>query len=297
MANDLITPSVIARLGLATLYNQVVAAGLVWRDFDPDFRGKQGDTITIRKPAVFEMKTFNRGSGITLQNADEDTTTVTLDKIGDVSFAVTAEELTLELDDFRARLLTPAMEAVAQGVDVAIAEALADAATTTVTMGANAPNYPFRQARAKLSRAKAPMTERYGLISPESSAVCLGDDLFVRNDASGSPLALREGQIGRVFGFDTYESQALGYGAGDAGQADGIAFHRSAVTLASRALEAPMGVASSQYAVESYKGMTLRVVQSYDITKKQDIVSVDFLYGIAATRPELAVELNYGQGS
>ncbi len=41
MANRFITTHVIAARGLATLYNTIVLAGLVWRDFDADFRGKQ----------------------------------------------------------------------------------------------------------------------------------------------------------------------------------------------------------------------------------------------------------------
>ena len=79
--------------------------------------------------------------------------------------------------------------------------------------------------------------------------------------------------------------------------ADGVAFHRTAVTLASRALQAPMGVGDGQVSVESYRGLTLRVVMSYDQKYKQDIVSVDFLYGTAATRPEGAVALDMGIGS
>jgi hypothetical protein len=302
MANDFITPSIIARLGLATLYNQIVLAGLLWRDFDPDFRGKQGAAITVRKPAVFEMNTFNRSTGIDIQDADEDSVTVTLDSIADVSFAVTAEELTLELDDFRERLLVPAMEAIAQGLDGVLAEAVVDAAEGvggggTITQGSEQPNWVFREARARLSRAKAPFTDRYGVLSPETAAECLGDELFVRVDQSGAPLALREGQVGRVFGFDTYETQQLGYGAGDKGQADGVAFHRHAVVLATRALETPMGVDTTQVAVESYKGLTLRVVKDYDINYKQDIVSVDFLYGVETLRPEFAIQLNFGHGS
>ena len=74
-------------------------------------------------------------------------------------------------------------------------------------------------------------------------------------------------------------------------------FHQSAITLASRALQAPMGVSTAQVAVESYKGLTLRCVYDYDVKYKQDIISVDFLYGTAATRPEGAVALDLGQGS
>jgi hypothetical protein len=105
--NDLITPSLIARVGLATLYNTTVLAGLVWRDFDEGFTGKQGDTITIRRPAVFEAYDFNRATGIVLQDIEEDGVPLKLDHLADVSFPVTSEELTLNIDDFSARLLTP----------------------------------------------------------------------------------------------------------------------------------------------------------------------------------------------
>lgn len=301
MPNDLITPSLIARVGLATLYNTAVFAGLAWRDFDPDFAGKQGDTITIRRPAVFEAKDFNRATGIELQDIDEDGVPLTLDHLADVSFPVTSEELTLSIDDFSARLLTPAMEAIVQKVDAALAEAAVDAALGaggggTATMDAKASDVMI-EAREILTTNKLPATQRYGVLSPAGTSVALSDPLFVEADKSGSTDALREASLGRVFGIDTYESQVFGSGPGNAGEADGVAFHRTAVTLASRALQAPMGVSADSVAVESYRGLTLRVVYDYDVKYKQDIVSVDFLYGTAATRPEGAVVLDMGQGS
>jgi len=299
--NTLLTPNLIARVGLATLYNTTVLAGLVWRDFDPDFTGKQGDTITVRKPAVFEAQDFNRATGIVLQDAAEEGVPVALDHIADVSFPVTSEELSLSIDDFSARLLTPAMEAITQAVDAALAAALVDASNDTggggtVTMDTKGSDAMLK-AREVLTRNKLPTTQRYGVLSPEGTTVALSDPLFVEADKSGSTDALREASVGRVFGIDTYESQAFGAGPGDVGTADGVAFHRTAVTLASRAMQAPLGAASSQVAIESYKGLTLRVVYDYDIKYKQDVVSVDFLYGIAKTRVEGAVALDLGAGS
>jgi hypothetical protein len=299
----LITPSVIASAALPTLYNTIVLAGLVSRDYDSDFSGKAGDTITVRKPATFSVDEFDRADGIQLQDPSEGSFTVSLDTIPDVSFPVTTEELTLEVDQFRERLLTPAMEAIAQYLDGKLAETLIDAAEgvggggTASATGSTPENAAFREARAKLSRAKLPLTGRYAVLSPEATAEVLGDELIVAVDKSGSPLALREGIIGRLFGIESYESQVLGYGAGDAGQADGVAFHRSAIALVTRTLEKPMGLADSQVAVENYKGLGLRVVYDYDVDKKQDIVSVDFLYGRKAVRPEGAVQLNFGLGS
>lgn len=303
MANDFITPSIISRLGLATLYNNTVLGNLVWRDFDGDFTGRQGDTISIRKPAVFTAEEFNRSNGVTIQNVDEDSTTVALNKIANVSVAVTDEEMTLEVDDFQNRILAPAMEAIVQKIDGELAEALIDAAegtggggTATLGNGETASDVLI-EARSILSRNKLPTADRFAVLSPEGTGVALGDDLFVQADKSGSTDGLREGSIGRVFGIDSYESQVFGLGAGDKGVADGVAFHRSAVTLAVRPLEAPRGLPATQVAVENYKGLSLRTTYAYNHDKKQDEVSCDVLYGIATTRPSGAVQLNLGQGS
>lgn len=308
MANTILTPTVIARSALATLIHQPILANLVNRDYEADFAGKQGDTITVRKPAIFTVDEFDRAQGIQLQDITEGSFTVTLDTIPDVSFPITAEELTLEIDQFESRFLAPAMSAIAEYLDAKIAETLADTArgvgggglvdgSGTATNRRNA----FLQARAKLSRAKAPLTNRYVVLSPEAVAEVGEDDLFIRVDASGSPQMLREANLGRIQGFDTYESGVFGYAEGDAtrGEVDGVAFHRDAVTLVTRTLQAPMGVAPNMVAVESFGGLGLRVVQSYDQTYKQDVISVDMLFGIAAgeDREAMAVEMEFGQGS
>lgn len=302
MANTFITPSVIAKVGLAKLYNTIVLAGLVNRDYDDDFAGKVGDTITIKSPASFTAQVFNRNSGIQLQDATEGSTTATLDTLLDVSFAVTAEELSLKITDFQKQLLDPAMEALAQDIDGRLAEALVDAAERaggggTASQGAGTPSSTIRTARAILGRNKLPMENRYAVLSPEAAAKMLGEDLLVRADASGSTAALRDALIGRVHGFGTYETQTLGYGPNDKGQADGIAFHRDAVALISRTLPAPEGVAPSQVAIANYKGLGLRVVKAYDINKKQDVVSIDTLIGVKELRKEAAVQLDLSIGS
>lgn len=301
MANTFITPTVVARVGIATLYNTIVLAGLVWRDFDPDFIGTQGDTVTVRKPAVFTAEEFNETTGVTYQDAVEGSTTITLDKIANVSFSVTDKQRTLNVSDFSEQLLTPATEAIAQKVDGDLGEALVDAAegaggggTTTKPPPAD-PVAAFREARKILNRKKLPITQRYSVLSPEGEQVVLGQDLVIAVDKSGATQALREGIIGRIVGFETYMSQVFGFGPNDAGQADGVSFHRSAAVLATRNLEIPEGAVRADRS--SYKGLSLRVVYAYDHSKKKDLVSVDMLYGIKVTRPEGAVQMDWGQGS
>lgn len=292
MANTFITPSVIASRGLATLYNSTVLGNLVWRDFDPDFTGKQGDTVTIRKPAIFTAEEFDRDSGVEYQDATEDSTDVSLDTVANVSFEVTDEQMTLDISDFENQLLVPAMEAIVQKVDGDLAAALLAAAQaeSQVSTLSSVASDAVIGARTILSDNKFPTSDRYAVFSPAGTGVALSDELFVQANKSGSTDALREANLGRVFGIDTYESQVFTNGGG-------IAFHKSAVTLAVRPLGAPRGLPSNQVAVESYKGLSLRTTYAYDHSRKSDLVSCDLLYGIADTRPEGAVEVDLGAGS
>ena len=370
---QLLSPTVIAQRALATLYNNTLLAGLVYRDFDAAFNGKVGDTVMVRRPASFEAKVFNRATGIELQDPRETSFPVVLDTILDVSFPVTSEELTLEIDDFAGRLLNPAMDAIVQDVDARLAIELGNAAvggatsaitgtaatdtinlashryvngdkvefptltggagltagndyyvrdatantfkvsatrtgaaidiTTDITAGTvrevggtvvtgTTANEVFRNARALLSRNKIPLAGRGALLSPEGTSTALGDELFVANDKSGSTDALRNANLGRVFGFDTYESQVIGPTEPAPRDMDGVAFGQDAVALVTRTLEKPMGVSQDQFAVANYRGLGLRVVRDYDIDKKQDVISIDFLLGTETIRPGAAVELN-----
>lgn len=315
MPTFLTMPQVATR-ALATLLNESVLIGLVSRDYDSAFSGKQGSTVNVRVPMVFAANRFNRSTGITLQNPAEDTFPIVLDQIADVSFAVTTEDLTLTIDDFSDRLLVPAMQAIIEMVEGDITEKLVDAANQTANPGATN-DYPAKQsgggvvstpdsahpskvlipAKTKLNRNKIPTVNRYAIFSPEASGAVIADPTMHEADKRGNTDGLVEAAIGRKFGFDSYETNYLGYGSGDRGQADGVAFHRDAITLATRTLEKPMGKVGAQAAVTNYKGLGLRVVYDYDITYKQDVCSIDFLYGTRAVRPQGAVELELSQGS
>ena len=92
MANTFLTPKVIARRALATLYQSTIAAQLVHRDYEPEFVNKVGQTVSVRKPAVFEADEFDPVTGIRIQEAAEDFVDVTLNHFADVSFAVSSRQ-------------------------------------------------------------------------------------------------------------------------------------------------------------------------------------------------------------
>lgn len=292
MANTLITPSVIAREILDRLYETTIMAQLVHRDFEPDFQGNQGDTITVRRPAVFTVTEFVRATGIVPQDITEGSFTVTLDKIPDVSFAVTAEELTLKIDALSDRYLQPAAEAIAQYVDTKLlATVIAAGVTQTVGVDGTPSTNPtlLVDAGKILNDQKVPKPNRYTVLTTTVGANYSKDTLFHQADKRGDTVGLTEATIGRKFGSDIYESTntpTAGVLAGDS-----VMFHKSAVALVTRTLAAPVGLAPSQVSTVNYKGLGLRVVQSYDINKKQDMISVDLLCGFKLLDAARAVRI------
>lgn len=289
MPNTFITPDTVARMALATLYNDSVMLPLVWKDFSSDFSGAQGDTVTVRKPATFTAQTYNQSVGISLQNATETGVDVTLDTILDVSIPVTAKDLLLEVADFQSQIIAPAMEAISQAVDTKILS-LRNDISASVTLGAyNAstnphPLYSLIDVGRRLTTAKVPKSQRYVVVDEFVGAQWRRDELSNRADASGQNDALREAFIsGRTFGFDAYESNNID-------DYEGVAFHPTAFAFVTRPLPAPRGAANST--VVNYKGLSVRVVQDYDITYKQDVISLDLLCGVKTLDATRAVVLN-----
>jgi hypothetical protein len=202
MANTFLTPQVIARAALATLYETCVMAQLVHRDLDEDFAGKVGDTVNVRKPATFDAYEYDRSQGIQIQNATETAIPVTLNHFADVSFAVTAEEMTLEIQDFATQLLNPAMEAISQKIDRDLL-ALRDDIVQEVGNGGlpNIHNWDTPKAMIDADRVlnerNVSPSQRSVVIGPQMKAHWLSDPLFHQLDVRGDTDGLREASLGR----------------------------------------------------------------------------------------------------
>lgn len=290
MENTFLTPDIIAREALMVLRNNAVFANLVYRDYSSEFVAGVGDTISIRKPATFEAKEFN-GSQIELQNASEDKVQITMDKLLDVSFAVTAKEMALDIQDFSQQLLVPAMQAFADKIDGYII-ALADAISTNkATMGgANATVADVINTRAILTKNAAPLSDRRFVYNSTIESDLLKNEQFTNASAVGDAgTALREASLGRKFGMDFYVDQNMD----SATTAKAVAFHKNAFALVTRMLEQPQGAAKS--AIVNYDGLGLRVVYDYDINKKTDVVSIDMLCGVKTLDEKLAAILAAGE--
>lgn len=279
MPNTILTPDIIAREALMVLRNNAVMANLVHRDYSDEFVAKVGDTITIRKPATFSAKEFN--GAIELQDAKENGVTVVMDKLLDVSFAVTSKELSLDIADFSTQFLVPAMQAFQDKIDSYLLGLQSDIAGNRVPASGNIRD-DVVEARKKLTAAAAPLTDRRFVYGSDTEADLLKTDLFVSAEKVGDEgTALREASLGRKFGMDFYVDQNA-----DALDINSMAFHKNAFALVTRPLELPQGAAKA--AIVNYDGFGLRVVYGYDLKTKTDTISIDMLCGVKTLDANLA---------
>lgn len=286
MPHTLITPDLIARQAWANLLEDTVLTQLVYRDYEADFTGQQGDTITVRKPGTFTANEFNRTTGITLQNLTETSFPVVLDHLLDVSFAITAEQLTLDIVEFNERFIVPATDALVHKVEALL---LGLRASMTQSVGAGTGTALWSNPRVLLGARKllnknlVPQGDRYAVVGPNIAAKWLEDPLFNEVDKRGDTDGLREAEIGRKFGFDTYEVNEI-----TGTLEEGIAFHRTAIALVARALAAPSS-STADAASFGADGIGIRVVKDYDIKYKQDVISLDLLCGVKLLDDKRAV--------
>lgn len=183
MANTILTPDIIAKEALMVLRNNAVMANLVYRDYSNDFVAGVGDTVTIRKPATFEAKEFS--GNIEIQDANESGVPVVMDKLLDVSFAVTTKELTMDIESFSTQLLVPAMQAFADKVDKYLIALETDITNRVAhASGAFAPT-DIISARKYLTDSAAPTTERRLVVGSQADADLLTNELFVSAEKVG----------------------------------------------------------------------------------------------------------------
>ena len=280
MPNTILTPDIIAREALMVLRNNAVMPKLVHRDYSSEFVKGVGNTITIRKPATFTANEF--GQEIEIQDVTESGVSVKMDKHLDVSFSVTSEQMALDIADFSEQLLVPAMQAFADKVDTYLL-GLSSGITNVIehASGAIAPD-DLVDARALIN--KAPLANRYAVVSTAAEADLLKTELFVSAEKVGdNGTALREASLGRKFGMDIYSDQNIVKGST---YAPNMVFHKNAFALVTRPLAIPNGAGKA--AIVNYDGFGLRVVYGYDIKTKLDVISIDMLCGVAVLDKRLA---------
>lgn len=204
MANTFLTPKIIANEALMVLESQLTMANLVHRDYSEEFV-KVGDTITVRKPAKFVAKNFvgtTHGQDITEGSVD-----VKMDRFRDVTVNVTSKELTLDIKDFSAQVVTPALSAIAQAIDMDLLAVGVEKAGKTAIVSSTPKLDDIAGVGKALDMSKAPLQNRRLVLPAEIRYKYNTLDNFAKQCYAGDSRALRDAEIGKVYTCETFASE------------------------------------------------------------------------------------------
>ena len=209
MANDFKNTSLVTRYAVKEFLNALVMASKVDRQLDEKnvFAGKVGSSVQVRRPVLFEA---SDGAAISsTPDLEEGTVTVTLDQRKKVNFAVTSQDLTLNIEDANERYIKPAMQELAQKVESAIADSYSSIYNFSGTPGTTPSTFlAVGGAGSVMSKLGVPKAGRCAFYDADAS-------LALANGLSGvfpqkiASKAIEEAAIGRYAGFDIYESNSL----------------------------------------------------------------------------------------
>lgn len=273
MANTLLTADLIASLGVELLRRQLTLLRTVSVIPGDEYDGPSGGSLRLRVPQPRAARKQTAGDLIVLDDIDEVSVTVSVSHLYNGA-PLTDEDLNLKIEDFGKQVAAPMTSAVAVGAENEIASVMNDLGID-LDVDLDTPaevKAAVLEARANLTRAGAPLGGRWLAVSPELATPILSLDEVSRVDASGSPSALRDAIIGKLYGFTVVESAGLDEGRG-------LAYHSSGFGAAVRPPAPAAGADSSTVAID---GIGLRVVRDFDVSHLSEVAVASTFAGAAA---------------
>lgn len=209
MANTFITPSIVAQEALMALQNRLLATKLVYRNFEGELVNKKaGDTITVRKPAVLNGRHYF-GSTVTKQNITESSVDVKLDRWADITVPVSSKQWTLEIVDFVAQVVNPAIYGIADTIDREIFDYIFFVAGKTVKWSSSPVLGDLAELPKALDNGKAPKEERYLVMSNEHYYKAVALEALYKTAYAGTDETLRKAVVGDIYGMMSFQSQNI----------------------------------------------------------------------------------------
>lgn len=227
--NALQAARLIARQTATLLHDSLGVASMVYRDVEREFGpGKTGDVVTIRAPVYFEVMD---GPSVPTQQIIDRNIALRIDRYKSVRYPFALPEATLfqkpwdrmsdgERREFEAytaaRFAEPAARALAHAVETDVLAELYMASADISTFGSSneEPNtFDYREARRltqRLTEHGVPQDNRTLVMSPELWTRLSNDQArLIPAATSVATQAYREGEVGRVAGMPTFESNNM----------------------------------------------------------------------------------------
>ncbi len=203
--NSLLTPSIITKDSLVMLVNNLVTAGKVNRSYEDQMGAKIGTTLTIRKPNRF---TVSNGAGLQVQDVTEPSTSITISNQSHIDFSFPSTALTLVVEEFRERYIAPAMEALANVIDVGVLQNISSIYNEVGTPGTTPNAYSYiAQVAQRMDEEAAPQKDRTLIMTPRSyHSITVGISSVYVNSVAESGF---KGFVPNLGSFEIYLDQNI----------------------------------------------------------------------------------------
>lgn len=209
MANTWVNPTIVAKEALRQLKNNTVMGELVYRGYEQEWAKthngyKPGSSITINAPVYARVKT---SATLDVVEANERSTTITLDQRLQVSYAVTSEEMTYNAEKNVPRLALAASQAIGEYIDKSLLGLYNAVPNQVGTPGVTPKDFlTLALANAKLSQHAVPTTDRRCVVDPMAQAYIADALKNLYNPAMVGP-AVERAKFSTLAGMDTFVSQ------------------------------------------------------------------------------------------
>jgi len=194
----------ITRKALEILENNLVLTRNVNRQYDDSFAvegAKIGSTLRIRLP---DRALVTDGAALTVQDDNEQFTTLTVSTQKHIGVNFTSAELTMQLDDFAERVLKPRISQLASSIDADVANAYKTIGQSVGTPGTTpSTSLVLLQAQQKLNESAAVMSPRYATVNPAANAGLVEGMKGLFNPTDTISKQFKNGMMGTgVLGYD-----------------------------------------------------------------------------------------------
>lgn len=204
MTQSLLTPTIIANEALMQLENNTVLGANVHRDYKREFV-KIGETVTIRRPVKFSVTT---GATRSQQDVEEGQTSITIDKRKHVSWAFNMQDMTMKIEKYSERYVTPACIALANDVDVNLAALYKKLYLRAGTPGTTPATFSALGSLATvLDRGAVPDDGKRKLVLNSDARWTMADALKGIYNEGMAKGYVRAGLLGKLANFDIYGDQ------------------------------------------------------------------------------------------
>lgn len=202
-SNTLVTPTIIAREAILALRNNLVMGSLVNKQYSKEFK-EIGTAVTIRQPVKFRTTKAQARSNVNLAESVE---TFTVSIQAQVSWAFSSVELTMKVEEYVKRYISPAGAAIANTIDSDLLGLYVNIYNEVGTPGTIPSTFAvLGDAAQRLDDESCPQNSRYAAFNPAANW-SMADALKGTFSPQLANDTVRKGELGTIANMGINMSQ------------------------------------------------------------------------------------------